>query len=195
MVIFGPRGSKLLRGGEIDGGASKTETRGCRERGGRKLADESRSGSTWGKVVVRGQPSVTAAIVRLFLSSPPFYFLFTPFLFLLALFVPPPRLNPSDYPPSSSLFVSPAKTPPFPRRWTFIFGEIRDIDRGRWLPLRPLRRSSWPETSCRSLEKTMVSSTFWRISSSRTFLFIRWAGNSTRFKRIVIKCRVSFGSN
>lgn len=83
---------------------------------GRKLVDESRSGSTRGKVVVRDQPSVTAAIVRFFLSSPSFYFLFVPLTFLSRFSPPlpllPPRSNPSAYPPISFSFVS-SKAPRF----------------------------------------------------------------------------------
>lgn len=44
------------------------------------------------------RPTFGYSCVHFFLSSPPFYFLFAPFLILLALFVPPPRSNPSNYP-------------------------------------------------------------------------------------------------
>lgn len=89
MVIFGSvRAGCDGRVGLPEGARGReTETRGCGRREGekgRKLADESRSGSTRGKVVVRDQPSATAAIARLLL----FLFLFLPFISLFLLFFP-----------------------------------------------------------------------------------------------------------
>lgn len=153
-LYLGPVGERTATG--WGGGREQNRNAGVRgTKRGRKLADESRSGSTWGKVVVRDQPSATAAIVRLFLSSPSFYFLLAPFLFsslALALFpFPLPWLDPSNHPPTPDfLHVS--------SRLTFTFGETRDVARGRWLPSQPPRRSSWPETSRRNLKKAMVSS-------------------------------------
>lgn len=106
MVIFGSvRAGCDGRVGLPEGARGReTETRGCGRREGekgRKLADESRSGSTRGKVVVRDQPSATAAIARLLL----FLFLFLPFISLfssfLSILVPllPLRSNPSSPPP------------------------------------------------------------------------------------------------
>ena len=159
--------------------------------GGRKLADESRSGSTWGKVVVRDQPSVTAVIVRLFFSSPLFYFLFAPFLFSLALSIPLPRSNPSNYSWFPPRLFRPPRLHVFPSRWIFIFGEIRDVVRGRWLPSQPLRRSSWPETSHRNLNKAMVSSILGWISLNFSFWFVE---NTVRFERSVIYLAIAFHS-
>ena len=195
MVIFGPCRSGFWCGGETDGGTgarAKQKHGDVRnEGGGRKLADESRSGSTWGKVVVRDQPSVTAVIVRLFFSSPLFYFLFAPFLFSLALSIPLPRSNPSNYSWFPPRLFRPPRLHVFPSRWIFIFGEIRDVVRGRWLPSQPLRRSSWPETSHRSLNKAMVSSILGWISLNFSFWFVE----NTRFERSVIYLAISFGNN
>lgn len=97
MVIFGSvRAGCDGRVGLPEGARGReTETRGCGRREGekgRKLADESRSGSTRGKVVVRDQPSATAAIARLLL----FLFLFLPFISLFLLFFPYLFYSPSD---------------------------------------------------------------------------------------------------
>lgn len=137
--------------------------------GGRKLVDESRSGSTRGKVVVRDQPSATAAIIRLFLSSlhsPPFasssplFFLLSrlPFAFSSPL---PDRILPAT-PDFLVCFPSP-EAPPVPLLGAFICGETRDVTRGQWLPSQPPRRLSWPETSRRSLRKATVSLILGRI--------------------------------
>lgn len=158
MVIFGSvRAGCDGREGLPEGARGReTETRGCGRREGekgRKLADESRSGSTRGKVVVRDQPSATAAIARLLL----FLFLFLPFIslfssFLSILVLLPLRSNPSSPPPlwfpspsqSISLpLASPARTlcsldvgDSLPEeKPVTLFGVVR------WLLSQPLRRS------------------------------------------------------
>lgn len=112
MVIFGPRerADRDAVGGAIIGGdiGARKQKHGEWKGGrGRKLADESRSGSCRGKVVVRDQPSVAAAIVRLFLSL---FLPFTSFFFsrpslsvsLSPPLPPAPRSNPSGSRSSSS---------------------------------------------------------------------------------------------
>lgn len=158
MVIFGSvRAGCDGRVGLPEGARGReTETRGCGRREGekgRKLADESRSGSTRGKVVVRDQPSATAAIARLLL----FLFLFLPFISLFLLFFPYLFYSPSDRTllvllPSDSLlllslflFLSlrpPGLSAPLTLGIHFrnekpvtLFGVVR------WLLSQPLRRS------------------------------------------------------
>lgn len=158
MVIFGSvRAGCDGRVGLPEGARGReTETRGCGRREGekgRKLADESRSGSTRGKVVVRDQPSATAAIARLLL----FLFLFLPFISLFLLFFPYLFYSPSDRTllvllPSGSLlllslflFLSlrpPGLSAPLTLGIHFrnekpvtLFGVVR------WLLSQPLRRS------------------------------------------------------
>lgn len=146
MVIFGSvRAGCDGRVGLPEGARGReTETRGCGRREGekgRKLADESRSGSTRGKVVVRDQPSATAAIARLLL----FLFLFLPFISFFLLFFPYLFYSPSDrtllvlLPPlvpfSFSLYFSSSRFARqdslLPWRWGFTSGrETRDVVRG-----------------------------------------------------------------
>lgn len=85
--------------------------------------------------MVRDQPSVAAAIVRLFLSLPSFLLPF--FLSFLLFFV---RVEPSSLPfhPDQTLLISPSISSSFPipsakvslGRWIFTSGEIRDINSG-----------------------------------------------------------------
>lgn len=105
--IWAPWERTATRWGSRRGSARAKQKRGVAgERGGRKLADESRSGSTRGKVVVRDQPSATAAIVRLFLSSlHPFASSSLLFFFLSRLpFSSSSRSDPSGYSRFSRLF-------------------------------------------------------------------------------------------
>lgn len=129
--IWAPRESRPRRGGAIIGGgigARKQKHGGTgNERGrGRKLADESRSGSCRGKVVVRDQPSVAAAIVHFFLSLPPFYFLFSPvFSSFRALLCRSPPL------PDRILLALSSSSSSFP-----IFAHRASLDVGSLLPAK-----------------------------------------------------------
>lgn len=133
-LYLGPVGADWVAVGRPMGARGCEQNRnagmwGIRGRG-RKLVDESRSGSTRGKVVVRDQPSVTAAIVRFFLSSPSFYFLFVPLTFL-SRFSPPPL--PDRTLPLTLRFLSRLSRPKLLASligWTYTFGKTRDVTRG-----------------------------------------------------------------